>query len=102
MVANLTAEGFTKPTPIQAEAIPLVMAGHDLIGLAQTGTGKTAAFGLPMIERMLADGKRADHADEGAEPGGLPVEIEPDPHGCGLPRSGAGAWRGPRSASLPA
>jgi ATP-dependent RNA helicase RhlE len=60
MVANLTAEGFTKPTPIQAEAIPLVMAGHDLIGLAQTGTGKTAAFGLPMIERMLADGKRAD------------------------------------------
>ncbi|TCQ10329.1 ATP-dependent RNA helicase RhlE [Rhizobium sp. PP-F2F-G36] len=60
MVANLTLEGFTVPTPIQAEAIPLVLAGHDLIGLAQTGTGKTAAFGLPMIERMLADGKRAD------------------------------------------
>ncbi|MFP5076823.1 DEAD/DEAH box helicase [Rhizobium sp. YIM 134829] len=60
MVSTLTAEGFTVPTPIQAEAIPLVMEGHDLIGLAQTGTGKTAAFGLPMIERMLADGKRAD------------------------------------------
>ncbi|MEA3534089.1 DEAD/DEAH box helicase [Rhizobium sp. CC-YZS058] len=60
MVSTLTAEGFTTPTPIQAAAIPLVMEGHDLIGLAQTGTGKTAAFGLPMIERMLADGKRAD------------------------------------------
>ncbi len=60
MVSTLTAGGFTTPTPIQAAAIPLVMEGHDLIGLAQTGTGKTAAFGLPMIERMLADGKRAD------------------------------------------
>ncbi|OQP87624.1 RNA helicase [Rhizobium rhizosphaerae] len=60
MVAHLSAQGFATPTPIQAEAIPLVLAGHDLIGLAQTGTGKTAAFGLPMIERMAADGKRAD------------------------------------------
>ena len=54
--------GFETPTPIQAEAIPLVMEGHDLIGLAQTGTGKTAAFGLPMIEKMMADGKRPDPA----------------------------------------
>ena len=52
--------GFETPTPIQAEAIPLLMEGHDLIGLAQTGTGKTAAFGLPMIEKMLAEGKRPD------------------------------------------
>ncbi|KQV38209.1 MULTISPECIES: DEAD/DEAH box helicase [unclassified Rhizobium] len=60
VLATLATEGFVTPTPIQAQAIPLVMEGHDLIGLAQTGTGKTAAFGLPMIEKMLADGKRAD------------------------------------------
>ncbi|MCB0831732.1 MAG: DEAD/DEAH box helicase, partial [Solirubrobacterales bacterium] len=39
--------GFEKPSPIQAEAIPELLAGHDVIGQAQTGTGKTAAFGLP-------------------------------------------------------
>ena len=60
VLATLANEGFVTPTPIQAQSIPLVMEGHDLIGLAQTGTGKTAAFGLPMIEKMLADGKRAD------------------------------------------
>jgi ATP-dependent RNA helicase RhlE len=41
------------PTPIQAQAIPQIMAGHDLLGLAQTGTGKTAAFGLPLLHRLL-------------------------------------------------
>ena len=40
--------GYTEPTPIQAAAIPQVLSGHDLIGIAQTGTGKTAAFTLPM------------------------------------------------------
>ena len=60
VLSTLTALGFDTPTPIQAEAIPLVMEGHDLIGLAQTGTGKTAAFGLPMIEKMLKDDKRPD------------------------------------------
>ena len=44
--------GYTAPTPIQTAAIPLVMAGHDLIGIAQTGTGKTAAFVLPMLDRI--------------------------------------------------
>ncbi len=47
--------GYTEPTPIQAAAIPLALAGHDLIGIAQTGTGKTAAFTLPILTR-LADG----------------------------------------------
>jgi len=51
--------GYTEPTPIQAAAIPLVLQGHDIIGIAQTGTGKTAAFTLPILARMagmVADG----------------------------------------------
>jgi len=44
--------GYTEPTPIQAEAIPQIMTGHDLIGIAQTGTGKTAAFVLPILSMM--------------------------------------------------
>ena len=51
----LAAEGYTTPTPIQAKAVPHVLAGRDLFGCAQTGTGKTAAFALPLIERLLAD-----------------------------------------------
>ena len=47
---NAVAElGFTEPTPVQRKAIPLLLAGHDLLGIAQTGTGKTAAFGLPLL-----------------------------------------------------
>jgi ATP-dependent RNA helicase RhlE len=49
--------GFQKPTPIQESAIPIAMAGHDLIGTAQTGTGKTAAFVLPILHK-LANGPR--------------------------------------------
>ena len=43
---------FTEPTPIQRQAIPIVLEGKDLVGIAQTGTGKTLAFGLPMAERL--------------------------------------------------
>src|SRR5450432_2070189 len=46
--------GYTEPTPIQAAAIPPILAGHDLIGIAQTGTGKTAAFTLPMLTKLAA------------------------------------------------
>jgi ATP-dependent RNA helicase RhlE len=46
------ARGYTTPTPIQAQAIPLVVAGRDLLGIAQTGTGKTAAFALPILDRL--------------------------------------------------
>lgn len=52
LVATLAALDHHTPTPIQAQAIPLVLAGHDLIAEAQTGTGKTASFALPMIERF--------------------------------------------------
>ena len=50
----LAAQNFETPTPIQAEAIPVVLAGRDVLGLAQTGTGKTAAFGLPLIQHLAA------------------------------------------------
>ena len=52
--ASLARLGYDTPTPIQAEAIPLVLRGVDLLARAQTGTGKTAAFGLPTIERLVA------------------------------------------------
>lgn len=47
--------GYTEPTPIQAAAIPEVLAGHDLIGIAQTGTGKTAAFTLPILSKLASN-----------------------------------------------
>ena len=50
----LAAAGLSEPTPIQSQAIPLAMQGHDVLGLAQTGTGKTLAFGLPLIDHLLA------------------------------------------------
>jgi len=50
----LESAKFTQPTPIQNQAIPLALQGHDILGLAQTGTGKTLAFGLPLIDHLLA------------------------------------------------
>jgi len=55
--AGIDACGYTSPTPIQKEAIPSILAGRDMLGLAQTGTGKTAAFVLPILQR-LQDGPR--------------------------------------------
>ena len=56
LVAKLAEQGITDPTPIQTQAIPHAMNGRDVMGLAQTGTGKTAAFGLPMIDMLLKAG----------------------------------------------
>ena len=53
----MRAAGYTDPTPIQLRAIPLILAGRDVIGSAQTGTGKTAAFALPLITRLGTHGK---------------------------------------------
>jgi superfamily II DNA/RNA helicase len=53
LLKSLTESGYTTPTPIQAEAIPLVLQGRDLMAGAQTGTGKTAAFALPVLQKLL-------------------------------------------------
>ncbi len=60
-------QGYTEPSPIQAKAIPLVLQGHDLMGAAQTGTGKTAGFTLPILQRLQ------HHASTSASPARHPV-----------------------------
>src|SRR3990170_2399498 len=60
-------EGYTEPTPIQVQAIPHVLAGRDLMAMAQTGTGKTAAFTLPLLQRLLP------HASTSASPARHPI-----------------------------
>jgi ATP-dependent RNA helicase RhlE len=51
--AGIKAAGYSTPTPIQQQAIPAVLNGHDVVGIAQTGTGKTAAFALPILQRLI-------------------------------------------------
>ncbi len=60
LAARLADQGINEPTPIQAQAIPHALKGRDVLGLAQTGTGKTAAFGLPLIHGLSGSGKRPD------------------------------------------
>src|SRR5690606_9771684 len=64
LLAAVRDAGFTAPTTIQAQAIPLALAGRDVLGCAQTGTGKTAAFALPIVQRLLA----APPPDAGTRP----------------------------------
>jgi ATP-dependent RNA helicase RhlE len=59
LLRALTKQGYSHPTPIQAQAIPPIMAGRDLIGIAQTGTGKTAAFALPILHYLAMHGRAA-------------------------------------------
>ncbi len=59
VLAAITAVGYEEPSPIQTQSIPLIMAGHDMIGQAQTGTGKTAAFALPILSRIDANRREA-------------------------------------------
>ncbi|MEM1422348.1 MAG: DEAD/DEAH box helicase [Pseudomonadota bacterium] len=58
LLKSIAKLGFDEPTPIQTQAIPFVLEGRDLLGLAQTGTGKTAAFGLPLLQHLMADPER--------------------------------------------
>ncbi|TDQ84510.1 ATP-dependent RNA helicase RhlE [Dongia mobilis] len=59
LMEAVAESGYVTPTPIQAQSIPHLLEGHDLLGLAQTGTGKTAAFVLPMLQRMMEHRKQA-------------------------------------------
>ena len=59
LLKALKTEGYTTPTPIQEQSIPVVLEGKDLLGCAQTGTGKTAAFALPMLQILHNDGRNA-------------------------------------------
>jgi ATP-dependent RNA helicase RhlE len=67
LLRAVVAEGYTTPTPIQIQAIPHVLAGRDLLGCAQTGTGKTAAFALPILHRL--------HHKGGAHPRVRPIRV---------------------------
>ena len=55
LLKALEEEGYATPTPIQAQSIPIVLQGTDLLGCAQTGTGKTAAFALPILQLLSAN-----------------------------------------------
>ena len=68
ILANVAAEGYEIATPIQAGAIPLVLGGRDVLGSAQTGTGKTAAFALPIIHRLTAKGSGTGDQGSGETP----------------------------------
>src|SRR5450756_1892537 len=63
LTAGIVSCGYTTPTPIQEKGIPPVMEGHDVMGLAQTGTGKTAAYALPIMERLLTGPRGSLRAD---------------------------------------
>jgi ATP-dependent RNA helicase RhlE len=66
LLRAVSAQGYTDPTPVQRQAIPLVLAGRDVLAGAQTGTGKTAAFVLPMLQRLAAGDRPAPSAGRAA------------------------------------
>ena len=72
LVEAISALGYEEPTPIQSEAIPPMLAGRDLLGQAATGTGKTAAFALPLLQRIVTEG--GEGARESSRDGGRPVQ----------------------------
>src|SRR3990172_7293738 len=59
LLRAVAAENYREPTPIQVQAVPHLLAGRDLLGCARTGTGKTAAFALPILQHLAAGGRRA-------------------------------------------
>src|SRR4051794_10848969 len=67
LMATLVELGYEEPTPIQREAIPLLLAGQDVLAEAPTGTGKTAAFALPMLHRIVAARRDKDQTTNRAD-----------------------------------
>jgi ATP-dependent RNA helicase RhlE len=96
LLRALTAEGYTVPTPIQEKAIPHVLAGSDLLGVAQTGTGKTAAFALPILDRL---GKKSSDATPQGEP--ARARETAGGHGHGEARQPAQGFRGRHGETRP-
>ena len=82
VLSAVEAAGYTTPTPIQAGAIPALLDGHDLLGIAQTGTGKTAAFSIPLLQRMVAPAN-PEYADLPADAQGKPQAIVQNLAGAG-------------------
>ena len=68
LLRAIAEQGYSAPTPIQSQAIPAVLAGRDLLAAAQTGTGKTAAFTLPLLQRLLDFGRTGERARPGRAP----------------------------------
>ena len=68
ILAGVDSLGFTVPTPVQEQAIPLVLAGRDIVASAQTGTGKTAAFALPVLQRIAGIVHEAPAAEKAPDP----------------------------------
>src|ERR1700748_312272 len=71
LLKALNDEGYTVPTPIQQQAIPIILDRKDLLGCAQTGTGKTAAFALPLLQLIAEDGHRTGENTQ--RPGTRPI-----------------------------
>src|SRR6187200_2191831 len=76
LVAAVAALGYEEPTPVQRQTIPLILGGGDLLAQAATGTGKTAAFALPLIQR-LADGEAAGQARKRGRPSTRGIVLVP-------------------------
>ena len=105
ILAGVDALGFTTPTPVQAEAIPAVLAGRDVVASAQTGTGKTAAFALPVLQRIeplsrearqrLLDEGPDDADDDAREPGVLADSVPDGTPAISVPAGGEEA-KGPK------
>lgn len=77
LAQNIAAAGFKTPTPIQKKAIPVALTGQDILGLAQTGTGKTAAFVLPLLQRLLGGSRQktaSPRAPEGTDASGRTLQ----------------------------
>ena len=75
MLRAVSEEGYTVPTPVQMQAIPYILQGRDVLAGAQTGTGKTAAFALPLLQRLASAPAPAQAAGTPAYP-----RADSDPH----------------------